>query len=193
MTASLGFSDISVERSAKTVISGLSGAVAPGQLLLVTGSNGSGKTTLLLCLVGLCRPTTGQVTWQGAPKCFAWCADTPAMLPKLTVQQNMSALALQPLIPTAADLMGAGLDRVAHQPVEHCSRGQQQRMSLLRVALSGRPTWVLDEPLGHLDDAGIHWWHQTMQAHLQNNGSIVMSGHQLPQTITALAHKVMAL
>src|SRR5262245_14039475 len=43
------------------VLTGVSGTVEAGGVLLVTGPNGSGKSTLLRCLAGLMAPEAGAV------------------------------------------------------------------------------------------------------------------------------------
>lgn len=39
--------------------------IAPGEVIGITGDTGSGKTTLLMLLMGLLRPTRGQVLYDG--------------------------------------------------------------------------------------------------------------------------------
>ncbi len=39
--------------------------VAAGEVVTLVGRNGAGKTTLLRCLMGLHRPTSGSITFDG--------------------------------------------------------------------------------------------------------------------------------
>ena len=50
---------------AKTVISDVSFALEPGQILAFLGHNGAGKTTTLRCVMGLLPPRAGSVTFDG--------------------------------------------------------------------------------------------------------------------------------
>ncbi len=53
-----------------------------------------------------------------------------------------------------AALERTGLARMADLPAGYCSAGQKRRAGLARALLSGRPVWLLDEPLAALDAEG---------------------------------------
>src|SRR3954471_18827312 len=50
----------------KTVISGVSFVLEPGQILAFLGHNGAGKTTMLKAVMGLLRPDAGEVLFDGS-------------------------------------------------------------------------------------------------------------------------------
>ena len=49
----------------KDVLKGISATFGDGQTNLIIGQSGSGKTVLMKCIVGLLRPTTGKILYDG--------------------------------------------------------------------------------------------------------------------------------
>src|ERR1700730_351581 len=54
-------------RGGQPVLSGVSVEVVPGRSLALVGESAAGKTTLLRLLLGLARPSSGQILFHGAP------------------------------------------------------------------------------------------------------------------------------
>ncbi|WP_432825092.1 ABC transporter ATP-binding protein [Dactylosporangium sp. CA-092794] len=54
-------------RGGRPVLADVSVEVVPGRSLALVGESAAGKTTLLRLLLGLARPTTGQILFDGAP------------------------------------------------------------------------------------------------------------------------------
>jgi ABC-type multidrug transport system ATPase subunit len=73
---SLRFTDIARRYGRLAVLSGVSGEVGSGEVLVVTGRNGSGKSTLLRCLAGLLAPDAGKIEYRdddgGSPGAPPW-------------------------------------------------------------------------------------------------------------------------
>ncbi|MDF1852626.1 MAG: ATP-binding cassette domain-containing protein [Verrucomicrobiales bacterium] len=57
--------DVTVQRSGKKILNGISLRVERGQNWVILGGNGSGKTSLLNVLMGYLTPTSGEVTMRG--------------------------------------------------------------------------------------------------------------------------------
>src|SRR5690242_21934107 len=68
--------------------------VERGKILALLGPNGAGKSTLFGCLLGLTKPTSGRVLWQGhafssaTRTRFGYTPERVALYPHLTVWQN---------------------------------------------------------------------------------------------------------
>jgi cell division transport system ATP-binding protein len=168
---------ISFERVAKRypngreALSGVTLAVAPGEMVYLTGRSGAGKSTVLKLIALLERPTRGQVIINGAATATLAKAKIPAfrrrvgvvfqdhkLLPDRTVFDNVAL----PLIVTdtvyreidrrvraALDQVGL-LGKERMQPLE-LSVGEQQRVGIARAIVSRPPLLIADEPTGNLD------------------------------------------
>ena len=73
-----------------------------------------------------------------------------------------------------------GLAALAAVPVRLLSAGQAKRAALARVALSGAPLWLLDEPFNALDAEGVQRLDATMRRHLDEGGAILLASHSAP-------------
>lgn len=123
-----------------------------GRLHCVVGPNGSGKTTLLRTVLGLTRPTAGEVSVPDVPLGCSF--QRPSFYPDLTVGENLSTFGS---FVGADDEWVAGVtDRLGIEAVEgrmagDLSGGYARKLDLA-LALAKEPAFLLlDEPLGDLD------------------------------------------
>ncbi len=163
-----------------TALDGVDVAVRAGEILALVGESGSGKTTLARSLVGLQRPTSGEVRFEGAPLNYSARAlrrlraevqmvlqDAAGSLnPRQTVYESVAEgirlhrrVASDPEGRTEVDLVAAALAEAGLRPPERLflryphelSGGQKQRV-LIAGALALRPRLlVADEPVSSLD------------------------------------------
>src|SRR5450432_1162934 len=57
-----------------SVLSSVTLALWPGEIVALEGARGCGKSTLLRCAAGLLRPDSGSVTWRGSRTMPRLCA-----------------------------------------------------------------------------------------------------------------------
>ncbi|WP_083326403.1 ATP-binding cassette domain-containing protein [Hymenobacter coccineus] len=185
-------------------------ALAPGELVAISGPSGAGKTTLLRLLAGLDRPDGGFVraggeVWydqaarqwlppQRRPLGFVF--QDYALFPNMTVRENLAfAAAGQPGAgPLVAELLALmELTELAPRRPGALSGGQQQRVALAR-ALARRPRLLLlDEPLAALDQPTRLRLQAALAAvHQQYQLTTILISHD-PAEITRLAHRVVEL
>ena len=153
--------DVAFEAAGKRLIDGVSLRLDPGPLTCVMGPNGAGKSLLLRLIAGLIAPSSGSVTYGGAPEAgqnrIAFVFQRPVLL-RRSVAANLDhalktygvARAERP--GQIAQLLALGqLEGLGGRPARVLSGGEQQRLSMVR-ALAARPALLLlDEPAASLD------------------------------------------
>lgn len=138
--------------------------VPGGQFVAIVGPSGCGKSTLLRLVANLLTPTGGQIRLDGqtpeeaaADRKIAWMAQSPALLPWLTVRDNV-ALAGKFLGGRASRLSAeealsrVGLADFAGAYPFTLSGGMQQRLALARTLALPASLWLMDEPFAALDE-----------------------------------------
>ncbi len=193
----LELKDVTCVRGARTLFTGVTCQLRPGELLRVQGANGAGKTSLLRMLCGLLDPTQGQVLWRGHNIAalreefgaeLIYLGHAAALKDDLTPLENLQVactLAGQPMaLPDARRaLEQAGLRGYQNTQVRRLSQGQRRRSALARLALAQTqarwaPLWVLDEPFNALDAGACTWLGGLINAQLHRAGTVVLTSHQ---------------
>lgn len=154
------------------------------------GPNGSGKTTTIRCLLGLVRPTAGEVRVLGADVAdlhtvvhrVGALVEGPKFAPTTSARRNLSYLAAVSGTPTARidevlDLVDLS-DR-ADERVGGFSLGMAQRLGIAAALLSDPQLVILDEPTNGLDPAGIADMRRLVRRLADEGRTVVMSSHQL--------------
>ncbi len=151
-----------------TAVDGLSLHVARGEIYAFLGLNGAGKTTTIRLLLGMVKPTAGQVYVlgrqiragaQGPWDSVGYLVETADAYPELSVRENLDAMRrLRPGTgPEAVDRVveRMGLGAYADRRAGTLSLGNKQRLGLAKALLHQPELLLLDEPANGLDPAGI--------------------------------------
>jgi heme exporter protein A len=178
--------DLACHRGGRDVFTGLSFAVASGEVLAVTGRNGAGKSSLLRTIVGLVRIAHGRIDLEGGEAELTiaeqahYLGHQDALKPSLSVAENLSFwagfLGLG-AVDIGRALAAVGLDDLADLPAAYLSAGQRRRLSIARLMAVKRPIWLLDEPTSALDAAAQERLSGLMRAHLAEGGLILAATH----------------
>lgn len=170
MTPLLRFDSVTLRRGGRLLFEGLDLTLGPGEALQVTGPNGAGKSSLIRLAAGLLRADRGKVEAAA----LALADDRPALDRELPLGR---ALAFWERRGEAA-LDALGLAPLADVPVRLLSAGQAKRAALARVAASGVPLWLLDEPANGLDSASLGRLAALVERHRASGGAVLAASHQ---------------
>ena len=158
--------------AARPALHEVSVAVAPGELVAVTGPNGSGKTTLLRGLLGLAPLASGRAAVEGRDV-GAWSRPELARVVGVVTQREETVFPLRveetvllgryarlgPLsavgdadrAAVAAALARCDATHLATRRVDELSGGEWQRVRVARALAQEPRALVLDEPTASLD------------------------------------------
>ena len=174
------------ERNDRTLFSGLSFDLKPGELIQVDGPNGSGKTTLLRTICGLLPVDEGKVYWCGEPihknrfdylSQLIFVGHKHGIKDELTAQENLCIDQLlsgqRSSISADQALTQLGIEECRDQLCRQLSAGQRQRVALARLLVSIGKLWVLDEPLTALDQVAQNTVRDLLSNHLDDGGVLV--------------------
>ena len=187
------------------LLSGVTLAMPPRSLTVVTGANGAGKTSLLRLLGGLVALTSGYGVVSGVDlktgdlrelrRRVGWLGHEGSFYDDLTAKENLTfaAKALErPVgeIPTVLERVG--LSRRSSTPAKQLSAGQRRRLGLAWLLLRRPETWLLDEPYASLDDEGRTFFDQLIGDVVAGGATVVVSAHD-PLRSSSLAPRTLTL
>lgn len=170
-------------------------SVKEGEIYGFLGLNGAGKTTTIRALLGMVRPTAGNVRVLGQPvgphghgpwNRVGHLVESPSAYPELTVRENLEiARRLHGLTDANAPtrmIEELGLAPYADRKAGTLSTGNLQRLGLARALLHDPELLILDEPVNGLDPAGIVEIRHLLESLASEKGiTIFMSSHILTE------------
>ena len=186
----------------RAVVRGVSLYVQPGEIVGLLGPNGAGKTTSFYMIVGLVRPSAGQIFFAGrdvsgdpmhsrARMGMGYLAQEPSIFRKLTVEENMMAIAETIDVPRAErrEIVGAlleelGLAALRKNKAYTLSGGERRRLEIARALITQPSFLMLDEPFSGVDPKAVNDVQDIVRA-LQARGlGILVTDHNVRETLS---------
>ena len=169
--------------------------VMRGEIYGLIGPNGAGKTTAIKLLVGLLRPSSGQVFINGfdvqkdglaAKRELGYIPDEPFLYGRLTPLELMDFKgSLHNMVRNDLErrkeelLQLVGLFDHRHDLIESFSLGMRQRLAISVALLPDPSIIVVDEPLVGLDPAGMRRIKEILVELARQGRTIFISTHML--------------
>lgn len=168
--------NLACTRGGMRVLEGVSFRVTSGRALVLRGPNGIGKTTLLRTLAALQVADEGDID-PGA-EAMAYASHADGIKVTLSVEENLEFWArLHGVTNISPALEHFNLVSLSERPAGSLSAGQKRRLGLARMAVTGRPIWLFDEPTVSLDTDSVALFAAAVDRHLDAGGSAVIATH----------------
>ncbi|MGW2519739.1 ABC transporter ATP-binding protein [Streptomyces sp. NPDC001617] len=185
----------------KVAVNNLSFTVRPGIVTGFLGPNGAGKSTTMRMMLGLDRPTAGDVRIDGKHydrlkdplKYIGALLDAKAMHGGRSAYNHLLCLAQSNGIPknrVAEVLDTVGLTAVAKKKAKGFSLGMGQRLGIAGALLGDPRILMFDEPVNGLDPEGIHWIRNLMKSLAAQGRTVFVSSHLMSEMALTADHLV---
>jgi ABC-type multidrug transport system ATPase subunit len=183
-------------------VDGLDLEVRRGEIYGFLGRNGAGKTTTIRMLLGLVRPSAGEVRVLGTAMRpgttdvlarVGFLVETATAYPNLTVRENLEIqrrLTGAPRAAVAEAITQMQLDSQADRRAGVLSLGNKQRLSLARALVHHPDVLLLDEPANALDPAGIVEIRELLRSLADGWGVTVFISSHILAEIAHLADRI---
>lgn len=185
-------------RAGAPVFAGVNLTLEPGEIVILRGANGAGKSTLLRTFAGFLRPLAGLVTVEtardreaGLREAIAFLGHDNGLKGMMTVGETLrfwnrlyaraggrDGSSADGARDDEALLARVGLAQRADAYVQTLSAGQRRRLAFLRLTVSGRPIWLLDEPTASLDAGSVAQIEAMICDHAAAGGSALIATHE---------------
>lgn len=184
------------------VVRGVSIAVAQGEIVGLLGPNGAGKTTTFYMMVGLVRPSEGEVylgdecitplpLYKRARKGISYLPQEASVFRNLTVEENLMAVLEMTQLSKEAQrekreelLEEFSITHIRKNKGSVLSGGERRRTEIAR-ALAVDPKFVLlDEPFAGVDPIAVEEIQTLITKLKDKNIGILITDHNVNETLS---------
>ncbi len=185
----------------KPAVRDVSLQVQQGSIYAFLGPNGAGKSTTIRMLLGLLRPSAGNVALFGLDlrahrteilTRTGSLVETPSLYEHLSARENLEIprrILAAPRSDIDRVLAIVGLETVSRNLVKTFSLGMKQRLGLAQALIGKRDLLILDEPTNGLDPAGILEMRSLIKRLPAEHGvTVFLSSHLLTEVEQVATH-----
>lgn len=177
--------------------------VRKGRIYGLLGRNGAGKTTTMKMLLGLTKPTSGEIKIWGKelidnkkkilPR-IGSLIEAPGFYPNLTATENLRIFAILRGIPNKNSIQRAldlvGLPYNDKKLFSQYSLGTKQRLAIALAIMHDPELLILDEPINGLDPIGIAEIRKFIRELCHRHGKTILISSHILSEISLLADDI---
>lgn len=186
----------------KVVVNDVSIEVKQGEVVGLLGPNGAGKTTVFYMMVGLERPTSGEVflndanitkktLWQRANMGVGYLPQDKSVFLGLTVEENiLLPLEIRGYGRNTREerlrelLMEFDLEDISKLLGSRISGGQRRRLELARLLAIDPSFILLDEPFAGVDPVAIAAIQDLIRSLSKKGIGVLITDHNVMETLS---------
>jgi lipopolysaccharide export system ATP-binding protein len=190
----------------KKVVDGVCMKVKRGEVVGLLGPNGAGKTTTFYMIVGILKPDSGNIIFDGkditklamyrrARSGIGYLSQEPSIFRKLTVEENIMAVLETLNLPRHVRLNRLkelleelNISQLAKKKAYMLSGGERRRLEITRALVTNPLFILLDEPFSGIDPIAVADA-QGIIGELKNKGlGILLTDHNVRETLEITNH-----
>ena len=186
----------------RAVVNGVDINVKRGEVVGLLGPNGAGKTTSFYMIVGLVRPNSGRVFFDGqdvtrmpmfkrARSGMGYLPQEESIFRKLTVEQNIMAILETTKMSRAQRkarceelLHQFGIEHIAKNEALTLSGGEKRRLTIARSLVTSPTLLMLDEPFSGVDPIAVFDVQQIVTNLRESGLAILITDHNVRETLS---------
>jgi len=186
----------------RTVVNEVSFVLSQQEVVGILGRNGAGKTTTFRMIIGMIRPESGVVTFDGfdvthlpmykrARRGMGYLSQEHSIFRQLSVWQNLMAILETLNISRAERIRRAnqlldqfGLSHVKETIASRCSGGEKRKLEIARALVTSPKLILLDEPFSGVDPIAVEDLQREIRRQKEEFGkSVLITDHNVERTL----------
>jgi len=186
----------------RTVVNEVSFVLSQQEVVGILGRNGAGKTTTFRMIIGMIRPESGVVTFDGfdvthlpmykrARRGMGYLSQEHSIFRQLSVWQNLMAILETLNISRAERIRRAnqlldqfGLSHVKETIASRCSGGEKRKLEIARALVTSPKLILLDEPFSGVDPIAVEDLQREIRRLKEEFGkSVLITDHNVERTL----------
>lgn len=185
----------------RTVVRDVSICLNAGEVVGLLGPNGAGKTTSFSMIVGLLKPDSGRILFQGADVTpmpmykraragLAYLPQEASVFQQLSVRQNLQAVLenqkiSRKQVKERIDLLLSDMNitHLSDSPAYTLSGGERRRTEIARALAIQPKVFLLDEPFAGIDPIAVADLQQIVRNLKQLGIGVLITDHNVRDTL----------